>query len=274
MRVIGFFKKALHDNLQGWPAAPILNKRFHEFKKMTVPRKKPKYGIDAPFMGLFIACLVIAMITAGLFLRSSHNEFLNALAGIILSIAPTGVIIILLIFLYIKVEKFRHRNRMLNMLQWRGDEHVLDIGTGKGLLMIGAAKRLSSGRSIGIDIWNKSDLSGNSGEAALRNAELEAVKDKVEIINADAQNMPFPENSFDYILSNLCIHNIKSKSGRVMACREIVRILKPGGTALISDFMHTREYEKEFRKLGLETSRSFSFLVAPVLLFIVSATKN
>jgi hypothetical protein len=59
-----------------------------------------------------------------------------------------------------------------------------------------------------------------------------------------------------------------------MACKEIARVLKSDGTALISDFMHTSEYEKEFRKMGLETKRSFSFLIAPVLLHIVQIKKN
>jgi arsenite methyltransferase len=86
--------------------------------------------------------------------------------------------------------------------------------------------------------------------------------------------MPFPDSSFDYILSNLCIHNIISGKGRATACREIVRVLKPGGIALISDFMHTKEYEKEFKAQNLLTNRTFSFLVAPVLLYIVKAKKK
>ena len=172
------------------------------------------------------------------------------------------------------MEKFRHRDRMLNMLTWKGNELVLDIGTGHGLLMIGAAKRLTNGKSFGIDIWNKKDLTNNSYEAAMRNAILEEVKDKVEIKNADAQAMPFADNSFDYILSNLCIHNISTKEGRATACREIVRVLKPGGVALISDFIHTREYEAVFKKEGLEASRTFSFLIAPVLLNIVKGVKK
>jgi cyclopropane fatty-acyl-phospholipid synthase-like methyltransferase len=39
---------------------------------------------------------------------------------------------------------------------------LLDVGTGRGLLMIGAARRLTSGKAVGIDIWNVEDLSGNA----------------------------------------------------------------------------------------------------------------
>jgi len=46
-----------------------------------------------------------------------------------------------------------------------GGEHVFDVGTGRGLLLIGAARRLTSGKGIGIDVWSTKDLSGNSLEA-------------------------------------------------------------------------------------------------------------
>src|SRR4051812_34277144 len=57
-------------------------------------------------------------------------------------------------FLYSKFGKSRHRDRMLGMVDWKGDERVLDIGTGRGLLMIGAARKLTTGKATGIDIWN------------------------------------------------------------------------------------------------------------------------
>jgi cyclopropane fatty-acyl-phospholipid synthase-like methyltransferase len=37
-------------------------------------------------------------------------------------------------------------------LDLRGDETVLDVGPGHGLLLIGAAKRLPRGRAMGIDL--------------------------------------------------------------------------------------------------------------------------
>jgi len=235
---------------------------------------KPDYGIDAPGVGLAVLLVVIVGLAVGIFLRGSSNQLARVIASIIFNVVTTGMILIVLMVLYVTIEKFRHRDKMLNMLVWRGNEQVLDIGTGRGLLTIGAAKRLTEGRSFGVDIWNRTDLSGNSREAALRNAELEGVRDRVEIRDADARKLPFTDNSFEYVLSNLCLHNIDNHEGRAGACAEIARVLKPGGVALVSDFMHTEEYAAAFTEQGLEATRSFSFLLAPMLLRIVKARKK
>jgi arsenite methyltransferase len=50
-----------------------------------------------------------------------------------------------------RVGKLRLRDRLLDTVAWRGDEQVLDAGCGHGLLLLGAARHLTSGRAIGID---------------------------------------------------------------------------------------------------------------------------
>ena len=155
--------------------------------------------------------------------------------------------------LYSLAGKFRHRDRMLKMIEWKGNETVLDVGTGRGLLMIGAAKNLTTGKSVGIDIWKAEDLSKNKMENTILNAELEGVRDKIEVKNDDATKMSFPDETFDVVMSNLCIHNIYSLDGRRKACSEIVRVLKKGGTGIISDYRHMKEYKKNFEKAGLKT---------------------
>jgi arsenite methyltransferase len=82
------------------------------------------------------------------------------------------------------------------------------------------------------------------------------VRERVDVQNGDATAMNFPDGSFDVVLSNLCIHNISGKDGRDQACREIVRVLKLGGRAVISDFIHTADYVKAFRSAGAETTLS------------------
>ena len=53
------------------------------------------------------------------------------------------------------------------------------------------AKHLTTGKSIGIDIWSSKDLSDNSITKTLANAELEGVIDKIEIRNEDARSLTF-----------------------------------------------------------------------------------
>lgn len=212
---------------------------------------KPDYGIDAPGVIRNLIAGGLALGVLGWFVPVLHlGPILFGLRPMMWTIAPCLVIEGILMILYSKRWKFNHRDRMLSMIQWRGDEKVLDVGTGRGLLMIGAAERLTTGKSVGIDIWSLKDLSGNSMERTQRNADLEGVRDKVEIMSGDATKMNFPDNTFDVILSNLCIHNIPTREGRDRACREIVRVLKSGGKALISDFIKTKEYAQVFREAG------------------------
>jgi arsenite methyltransferase len=214
--------------------------------------KKVSYGIDAPRvvlnLGLFgFAALVIAIVAPdfrlGQFLFP-HKSFYYPAAFLLAEVA--------LMVDYSVRGKFRHRDKMLKMIQWRGDEQVLDVGTGRGLLLIGAAKHLTTGRAIGIDIWSKKDLSDNRLERAQANLEIEGVADRCELRNEAAQNMSFKNATFDVVLSNQCLHNIADNKERNQACAEIARVLKPDGKIVLSDFINELDYIKEFRKAGLK----------------------
>jgi len=105
---------------------------------------KVSYGIAAPCvilnLGLFgIAALVIAILGYDFRigrLMFPHKSFYFPAA---LLLAETALMID-----YSVRGKFRHRDKMIRMIQWRGDEKVLDVGTGRGLLLIGAAKHLTT----------------------------------------------------------------------------------------------------------------------------------
>lgn len=176
--------------------------------------------------------------------------------------------------IYGLIGKFRVRDMMLNKVAWKGDEIVLDIGTGTGLLMNGTAKYLTTGRSIGIDIWRVEDLSDNTLANTLRNAELEKVSDKIEIRTEDARKLSFSDNTFDVILSQFCLHNIGDKLEEEKACFEIARVLKPGGKAIIGDYIPTHEYAKAFSKAGLKVIESKNYITtAYSLTWVVEAHK-
>ncbi len=59
--------------------------------------------------------------------------------------------------------KFRERDWLIDLLNIQGNEYILDVGCGSGLLLIGAAKKLTTGKAIGIDIWLADEV-GNSAE--------------------------------------------------------------------------------------------------------------
>ena len=123
-----------------------------------------------------------------------YIRFLVIFVGFILLILGTSM------YVYGIKGKFKMRDFILGKIAWKGNESVLDIGTGRGIYMTGAAKHLISSKSIGIDIWRAEDLSGNNGANAYNNAVLENVRDKVEIKNEDARKLNFQDNSCDIIL--------------------------------------------------------------------------
>lgn len=155
--------------------------------------------------------------------------------------------------------KYRLRVALLDLVRWQGSEQVLDIGTGRGLMALGAATRLTTGSVIGIDIWRTEDLSDNLPEAPLQNARALGLEDKVQFLTEDARQLSFADNSFDVIYSVLCIHNIDEVAERRKACAEIVRVLKPGGVAIIADYIAVASYAKAFREEGLQVEPPQSY---------------
>ena len=139
--------------------------------------------------------------------------------------------------------KFEVWTEILDQLGLRGDEHVLDIGCGRGAVLLLAAERVPDGRAVGADLWLSRDQSGNSRASTEGNALLEGVSDRVELVHADARDLPFDPGAFDVVVSSLVFHNIAGADGRGRALREAVRVLRPGGQLCIVDFLAGRYAE-------------------------------
>jgi ubiquinone/menaquinone biosynthesis C-methylase UbiE len=165
-----------------------------------------------------------------------------------------------------KFGKMRVRDRLIAALALKGDEQVLDVGCGRGLALIGAAKKLTTGKAVGIDLWSAKDLSGNTPEKARANAVIEGVADRIEIVTGDMRAMPFEDARFDAIVSMTAIHNVPSRAARDKALAEIVRVLKPGGRIAIFDIMHPFHYLTVLRRLGMADVKGSGpvFLWGPV----------
>ena len=216
---------------------------------------RPNYGLDAPraVRNLFIVAAlgIISLITRLLGVWSRDDliaVIARPLIGAGLSCGAMGLWMVY----DSKIGKVREREDYLDKIVWRGDERVLDVGCGLGLFLIGAAKRLKTGRAVGIDLWQAEDLSGNTPAGTLNNATIEGVADKVEVHTGDARKLPFDDASFDVVLSSMALHNIYDAGERHTAVREIARVLTAGGRVLILDVRHTSQYVATLRDAGLD----------------------
>jgi arsenite methyltransferase len=214
----------------------------------------PDYGLDAPRIvrSMFSRAAWTLAIAAVLYIVN-HSEYPGPAARMCGVLALIGLVFLGVGAVMVwssRVAKLRLRDQLLDSLALRGDERVLDVGCGRGLLAIGAAKRLKTGKVIGIDVWNPVDLSGNSPDAAKANAKIEGVAEKVRIENGDAQKLVYPDNHYDVVVSNLVLHNIAEQDARAQAVREMLRVLKPAGKLAIFDLFRTGEYAETLRASG------------------------
>ena len=218
----------------------------------SIMEQSAKYGVDAPRV-------VRAHIVAGFLLAAIAATGL-ALPNILpapASIGAASIAALLLFYAAVMVRsslvgKKRIRDRLVAALALSGNERVLDAGCGRGLALIGCAKKLTTGMAVGVDLWAAKDLSNNNPEATLANAAAEGVADRVEVETGDVTKLPFPDASFDAVITMTVLHNIPTRSARDRALRELVRVLRPGGRIAIFDLLHTSRYAEVLQQAGLE----------------------
>src|SRR5436190_5437913 len=156
-----------------------------------MPNERVDYGIDAPgvvrslvvvgIAGLSLWAMAVFLVSSGrITIPKPYRGFVGMAFGTGLGcLAMAGWMV-----WESRVGKLRTRDQLLNKISWTGSEQVLDVGCGRGLMLIGAAKRLTTGRATGIDIWQAEDLSGNDFRATLENAQREGVLDRIWVETA------------------------------------------------------------------------------------------
>ena len=212
------------------------------------PLLKGEYGIDAPYVPILMLLGATALgfgsgralwrgDVVGSLMMGASTAFLLLCAGTYLFATRTG--------------KFVVWDELLAALNLRGDERILDVGCGRGAVLLLAAQRLRSGVVTGIDLWQAQDQSGNALQATQDNVLAVGVSRCVELHTGDMRQLPFADHSFDVIVSSLAIHNVPDAAGRARAVQEIARVLKPGGQVLLADFKYVGDYTKTLREAGL-----------------------
>ena|SRR5438105_4587944 len=214
----------------------------------ALARRRGDYGFDAPYVPIMLGTIGLVFTIIGILALRGTNSFVALFCLIY------GILMLLSSASYIyttRVGKFRAWANILSQLRLHGDEQVLDIGCGRGAILLMAASLLPRGKAVGVDLCKSSDQSGNALSTTEQNAELEGVADRVELHTGDMRKLPFADNSFDLILSSLAIHNIPEETGRNKAIYEAIRVVKPGGRIVIADFRNVRQYEQRLREKGM-----------------------
>jgi ubiquinone/menaquinone biosynthesis C-methylase UbiE len=197
--------------------------------------EKPKYGLYAIKIIVILFSVVeiigLLLLTAGYF---AFNNIYLIIGGWIIITFGVYMIVAHFLSLYIFTGVDGTRFSLIaKLLELKGTEYVLDLGSGTGRTAVQMAKRLTTGSLVGIDIWDKMELGGNSPERAYKNAEIEGVRDKVEFKFGNVLEIPFDNNIFDIVTCSSVLNNLPGEKSRIKSIEEIFRVLKIGGKCML-----------------------------------------
>src|SRR5579883_586353 len=164
-------------------------------------RHRGDYGFDAPYVPIRLGAAGMAGLVSGGLLTWMVHLLLPGIACLFV-----GAFMLLSAGCYVYTTrrgKFHAWATLLTEMQLHGDEQVIDLGCGRGAVLLMAARLLPYGKAYGVDVWQSQDQSGNALATTWHNAELEGVAQRVELHTADMRSLPFAENAFDLVLSSL-----------------------------------------------------------------------
>lgn len=152
------------------------------------------------------------------------------------------------------------KRRLIERANIQPGQRVLDLGCGTGTLTIMLKQSTLDAQIIGVD----------GDEEVLAIAKNKAEQSHVDITwdYGLAYDLPYPDHSFDVVVSSLVIHHLVS-ADKVRAFREVSRVLRPGGWFHILDFgppfsLFTR-IQGTIVKIGEEAADNINGRILPML---------
>ncbi|MDX3660306.1 methyltransferase domain-containing protein [Streptomyces sp. ID05-26A] len=134
---------------------------------------------------------------------------------------------------------------MVSLAGLRSGQRVLDVGCGTGNLLRSAGKRHRDVELSGVD----PDLK------MLARAERKLRGLRARLDKGFAQELAFPDATFDVVFSSLMLHHLDGPS-KVEMLAEVRRVLKPGGLFVLSDIEHHGHAAKGIAESGFIVEQS------------------
>lgn len=119
------------------------------------------------------------------------------------------------------------RKKLLNQIPKKPNQSLLDIATGTGEVLIHAVRSKKVERAVGVDLAEKMLAIGEA------KSKKQGLLDRVQFQKGNALDLPFEESLFDCATLSFGIRNVQDT---LKALKEIHRVLKPQGRALILEF--------------------------------------
>jgi ubiquinone/menaquinone biosynthesis C-methylase UbiE len=112
------------------------------------------------------------------------------------------------------------------VMRWQGGR-LLNVGCAHGPDFLPFSR--------GFELWGVDSSPAMTKQALRYSAKF---KFYVNLVTADALFLPFPDNTFDWVISVATYHHIRSSQEREKAFVELKRVLKPRGEAFLTVWNH------------------------------------
>ncbi len=119
------------------------------------------------------------------------------------------------------------KRRLIERAGIRPSQQVLDLGCGTGTLTLMLKQAVPGAHVTGLD--------GDPQVLSIARSKSEQVHADIKWDNGLAYNLPYPDHSFDVVVSSLVIHHLTSED-KFRAFQEVHRVLRPSGWFHIVDF--------------------------------------
>ncbi|SZD73187.1 Ubiquinone/menaquinone biosynthesis methyltransferase ubiE [Candidatus Ornithobacterium hominis] len=125
------------------------------------------------------------------------------------------------------------RNQVVSKAKKENPEKILDVATGTGDLAIALARKIKASKITGYD------LSAGMLQIGKQKISKKNLQNRIEMIQGDAENMPFDDDFFDAITVAFGVRNFENLD---QGLTEFYRVLKPGGKLFILEFSQPQKF--------------------------------